>query len=499
MSRSILPITLCLAAVDAVSPASAQGVIEFGGFGGYTTFDKTLPYERQAAPGARFSVVSGEGWNRWILEAEAAYATQGVGPLTLTYLPARARMTYALPLGGSAAFLLGAGGVRNDYKLDDARTVEYGYTGLTGFRFNLGPLMTLRLEGVVDYIANPANETDVLRENVNYGVQAGLSIPLYTDHGPVRPPKVTKPAPVREVEPVAPTQEVAADADRDGVSDGQDACSNTPAGATVDMQGCQVYRDTDNDGVIDPRDACPATLAGSNIDGRGCTIGDADGDGVTNTADRCPGTAAGERVDATGCAIVIPKAIVDGDLDGDGVPDSRDRCANTPAGTAADAYGCPIVLPKAVVDGDMDGDSVPDSRDRCANTPAGTPADAYGCPILFKNAERTVTLRGVNFASGRDELTPSSFAVLDDVARQLIEAPTVRVEIVGHTDATGGRTRNISLSLSRAEAVRAYLVMQGVPAERLVPRGYGPDQPISNNNTPTGRASNRRVELRKIN
>ena len=460
MSRSILPITLCLAAVVAVSPASAQGIIEFGGFGGYTTFDKTLPFERQALGGARFSVVSGEGWNRWILEAEGAYATQGVGPLTLTYIPARARMTYALPIGGSASFLLGAGGVRNDYKLGDERTVEHGYTGLAGFRIGLGAMLTMRVEGVMDYMANPANETDALKETVNYGIQAGLSIPLYNDRGPTRQSKAAKPQPVADPMPATPEPTPAADADRDGIADGQDACSNTPEGATVDMQGCQVYRDTDNDGVIDPRDACPATIAGSNIDGRGCTLGDADGDGVTNTADRCPNTVAGERVDATGCAIVIPKA---------------------------------------VVDGDSDGDSVPDSRDRCAATPAGTAADAYGCPILFKNAERTVTLRGVNFASGRDELTPGSFAVLDDVARQLIEAPTVRVEIVGHTDATGGRTRNISLSLSRAEAVRAYLVMQGVPAERLVPRGYGPDQPIANNGTPTGRAANRRVELRKIN
>jgi OOP family OmpA-OmpF porin len=161
--------------------------------------------------------------------------------------------------------------------------------------------------------------------------------------------------------------------------------------------------------------------------------------------------------------------------------------------------GCTIVIPKAVVDGDADADGVPDSRDKCAATPAGTPADAYGCTILFKNAERTVTLRGVNFATGREELTPASFAVLDDVARQLIEAPTVRIEIVGHTDITGGRTRNIKLSLGRAEAVRAYLVMQGVPSDRLLARGYGPDQPIANNGTVSGRAMNRRVELRKIN
>src|SRR5688500_6953744 len=109
-SRFILPITLCFAAVVAVSPASAQGTIELGGFGGYTTFDQSLTLAKQAAAGARFSVVSGAGWNTWILEAEAAYATQGVGPLTLRYIPARARMTYAVPLGGSASFLLGGGG-----------------------------------------------------------------------------------------------------------------------------------------------------------------------------------------------------------------------------------------------------------------------------------------------------------------------------------------------------------------------------------------------------
>lgn len=460
-SRSILQVTLCLAAVVAATPASAQGIIEFGGFGGYTVFDNSLMLARQPSAGGRLSVVSGYGWNQWVLEAEAAYATQDVGGQTFRYIPGRARLTYALPLGSSASFLLGAGGVRNDYSVGSGSTVEYGYTGLAGFRLRLGPILTMRLEAVADYISNPANETAARKDNVNHGFQAGLSVPLYNDVGPARPPK-RQPVRVAEAPPTPETIQapVVVDTDRDGVSDERDGCANTPAGAVVDAQGCQVYRDTDSDGVVDARDACPATMAGANIDGRGCVIGDADGDGVTDRADRCPATVAGERVDATGCAIIIPKAVVDGDVDADGVPDSRDRCTATPA---------------------------------------TTPADAYGCPILFRNAERAVTLRGVNFASGRDELTPSSFAVLDDVARQLIEAPTVRVEIVGHTDATGGRTRNISLSLSRAEAVRAYLVMQGVPAERLVPRGYGPDQPIANNGTPTGRASNRRVELRKIN
>ena len=463
-SRSTLPVTLCLAVALAAAPsASAQGIIELGGFGGYTTFDRSLTLANQASAGGRLSVVSGEGWNMWVLEAEAAYATQEVGPFTLRYIPARARMTYALPFGDHVSLLLGAGGVRNDYNLGSGSTVEYGYTGLAGLRVRLGSFMTMRLEGVADYIANPANETDVRKENVNHGFQAGLSFPLYTDHGPARTAKPSRREPVRMAAPVeepAPVAPVVADADGDGIADAKDVCANTPAGATVDGEGCQVYRDTDSDGVVDLRDACPGTPAAANIDGRGCVIGDADGDGVTDRNDRCAGTSLGERVDATGCAIVIPKAVVDGDLDADGVPDSRDRCANTPAGTRA---------------------------------------DAYGCPILFTTTERTVTLRGVNFATGRNELTPGSFAVLDDVARQLIDAPTLRIAIIGHTDATGGRTRNIRLSLSRAEAVRAYLVMQGVPAERLSAKGYGPDMPIADNTTPSGRASNRRVELKKMN
>lgn len=496
-SRTLAPLTLCLAAVVAAAPASAQGSIEFGGFGSYTRFDNSLTLKDQAGAGGRLSVVSGAGFNTWILEAEGAYATQGIGPVTFRYIPARARMLYALPLGGNLQFLLGGGGVRNDYSIGDGSTVEWGYTGLAGFRLNMGPIMAFRLEAVADYVANPANEGPALKDNWNQGLQAGLSFPLYRDAGPVREAKAEKAArPVRE-EPVASAH--VADADKDGVGDNVDMCSNTPVTATVDPAGCQVYRDTDNDGVIDPRDACPATLPNAAIDGRGCVIGDNDGDGVTNNQDRCPNSAFGERVDATGCTIVIPKATVDNDTDIDGVPDSRDRCPATPVGVAADAYGCPIVLPKPAVESDADNDGVLDSRDKCPGTPAGASADASGCTILFKNTERTVTLRGVNFASGREELTPASFAVLDDVARQLIEAPSIRVEVVGHTDLTGGRTRNIKLSLGRAEAVRAYLVMQGVPSERLVARGFGPDQPIANNGTPSGRAMNRRVELRKIN
>src|SRR5688572_13835400 len=194
-SRTLVTLTLCLAAVVAPAPASAQGSIEFGGFGSYTRFDNSLTLKDQPGAGGRLSVVSGSGFNTWILEAEGAYATQGIGPLTFRYIPARARLLYALPIAGGASLVLGGGGVRNDYSVGNGSTVEWGYTGLEGFRLKLGSFMSLRVEGVMDYVANPANESATLKDNYNSGLQAGLSFPLYTDHGPVREPKAAKPAP----------------------------------------------------------------------------------------------------------------------------------------------------------------------------------------------------------------------------------------------------------------------------------------------------------------
>jgi OOP family OmpA-OmpF porin len=229
-----------------------------------------------------------------------------------------------------------------------------------------------------------------------------------------------------------------------------------------------VFRDTDGDGVIDLKDACPATPPGTEVDGHGCPLPkDSDRDGVSDANDRCPNTAPGERVDASGCPIPVAKE--------------------------------PAAAPAPKADVDSDGDGIPDSKDQCLNTPRGTPTDANGCPVIFKSpTERIVTLRGVTFAPWTSELTAASMRVLDDVAKQLVAAPTIRVEVAGHTDARGPKSRNITLSLARAESVRAYLVMRGVAAERIVARGYGPDQPIADNATVGGRAMNRRVELRRI-
>ena len=160
-----------------------------------------------------------------------------------------------------------------------------------------------------------------------------------------------------------------------------------------------------------------------------------------------------------------------------------------------DARGC-------IVERDTDNDGVMDGTDRCPLTRPGQQVDAVGCPILFAveaGERRPLVLRGVTFASGRSTLTQSSYATLDEVAGSLIANPQVRIQITGHTDATGSRQRNIDLSLARALAVRAYLAQKGVAPSRMEARGMGPDQPIATNQTAAGRAQNRRVEINVIN
>ncbi|MEH6649023.1 MAG: OmpA family protein [Motiliproteus sp.] len=98
------------------------------------------------------------------------------------------------------------------------------------------------------------------------------------------------------------------DADGDGVVDGSDSCPQTPAGAAVDMKGCEL--DSDVDGVVDSLDSCPETAPGVAVDEKGCAL-DSDGDGVLNTVDQCPDTPQGQAVDETGCEPAVTPTSVE--------------------------------------------------------------------------------------------------------------------------------------------------------------------------------------------
>lgn len=103
----------------------------------------------------------------------------------------------------------------------------------------------------------------------------------------------------------------------------------------------------------------------------------------------------------------------------------------------------------------------------------------------------------VVFQTGSARISRASGATLDKImAVSETCADNLRFEVVGHTDNTGSRDANITLSKARAQAVANYMTTAGFKSARLIVEGYGPDQPTADNATPEGRADNRRIEFR---
>ncbi len=106
--------------------------------------------------------------------------------------------------------------------------------------------------------------------------------------------------------------------------------------------------------------------------------------------------------------------------------------------------------------------------------------------------------RSIEFEAGNSALTPTGRQVLDLLAPVLQRLPGKSFEVTGHTDAQGSRTQNIALSAARADAVKSYLIGKGISADSILTSGVGPDRPIADNDSPEGRARNRRIELRVV-
>jgi len=105
----------------------------------------------------------------------------------------------------------------------------------------------------------------------------------------------------------------------------------------------------------------------------------------------------------------------------------------------------------------------------------------------------TVILQNVFFESGKYDLMPTSFVELDVLFGYMEKNPKMKIEVQGHTDNVGGAEENLALSQNRANAVRDYLLGRGIEEERIISVGYGESQPIETNDTPQGRAKNRRT------
>ncbi|GAA4272287.1 DUF5723 family protein [Aquimarina gracilis] len=235
-------------------------------------------------------------------------------------------------------------------------------------------------------------------------------------------------------------------------------------------------KDKDGDGVLDKVDECPET-AGPE-ENYGCPWPDTDGDTVLDKDDQCP-EEAGE-VENNGCPWP--------DTDGDGLLDKDDSCPQV-AGPQEN-YGCPWP--------DTDGDGVLDKDDNCPDVP-GTVAN-NGCPEVTEEVQKTLNeyAKTILFDSGKSTIKEESNKVLADIVSILNEYPTAKFKVEGHTDSAGSARLNQRLSDSRANAVKTYLVENGIDQFRLSATGYGEDRPIATNKTRAGRAQNRRVEINLV-
>ena len=112
---------------------------------------------------------------------------------------------------------------------------------------------------------------------------------------------------------------------------------------------------------------------------------------------------------------------------------------------------------------------------------------------------KTFVLEDCNFETGKATLEEESYKVLDELVAYLIRKDDEKIEVGGHTDNVGKAAANLTLSLERANTVRAYLLTKGIDPDRVTAKGYGMTVPVADNKSEEGRAQNRRTEVTILN
>lgn len=257
------------------------------------------------------------------------------------------------------------------------------------------------------------------------------------------------------------------DTDGDGVSDYDE----------VDVYHSNpLSTDSDGDGMSD---ADETTKYGTNPFGI-----DTDGDGLDDLAEITVYNTDPRTADSDNDGLTDKQEIergsdpLKGDTDGDGIGDADDKCPGVPGVRSAE--GCPE----------------PPRAEQPA--PATTIIrDTVEVIREIKTIEKgqSYTPYGINFKRGNADIAVEAEIILDDVAQWLRDNPTISVEIRGHTDAEGSEEANMTLSQQRAEAVKEYLILQGIGPDRLTTKGFGESWPVEVNDTEKGRARNRRIEF----
>lgn len=124
--------------------------------------------------------------------------------------------------------------------------------------------------------------------------------------------------------------------------------------------------------------------------------------------------------------------------------------------------------------------------------PPAAQVDITICQQIFND---TLSQNQIRFESGSAKINSELVALLDRLVEIALRCPSAKINIEGHTDSDGDADANQALSQARAEAVATFLVEAGLPSNRVEAAGFGSTRPIASNDTPQGKASNRRIEF----
>ena len=130
-----------------------------------------------------------------------------------------------------------------------------------------------------------------------------------------------------------------------------------------------------------------------------------------------------------------------------------------------------------------------------AALPKPTPEVVAACTA---DLAKSVASGRIFFDSSKAVVLPTSKPVIDQIAEVMKRCPAMKIEIAGHTDSTGSAELNEALSKDRAQAILELLVKTGLSNDRVKAAGYGAAKPIADNESPEGKAKNRRIEFNVV-
>ncbi|MBE0539558.1 MAG: OmpA family protein [Ignavibacterium sp.] len=295
------------------------------------------------------------------------------------------------------------------------------------------------------------------------------------------------------------------DTDGDGLNDGEEYLNykTNPLQADTDLDGLgdaqevkttrtnPLIADTDNDGLKDGEEVnkYKTDPLKADTDGDGLNDGDevmkyktdplkadTDGEGLKD----------GQEVNGVNVELRIVGSPVEtklfktdplkADTDGDGLNDYQEVMTYKTD---------PLKV-------DTDGGSIGDGVEVKRGSDPLDPSD----DVVKMNVP--IVLEGITFAFNKSEITPESDKVLMGALKTLQMHPDIVVEISGHTDNVGSNAYNQKLSQRRSDAVKAWLVAKGIPADRITSVGYGEEHPRVPNDTEDNKRLNRRIEFKRI-